>query len=421
MAVDYQQSPEWKGYARRVLVWNWVTWILNFADRGLITPLLPLLILQFHLSLAESGALVSLFFVGYTSTFIGGYLSDKFGRKRVIGPSVIGFGAITSITAAANSVPFLGAVRVLTGVFEGFQYPAGAAWISETFAYRLRARALAIWETGYSLGTLGGIALATLIAARWGWRAPWPVVGGLSMIAGVLFLIYVKERPRTQTPAHQEAMVRTGSQSKARVRDAFKIRNVWVVFVLHGLYNFAFWAAAAFIPLYVEKIHHLTFISGGLLSAVLFGGITVGLLLSGLVADKIGRRGAISLLCLAAAIVFFVFTTVSSPLVMFLLIAAGGILGAYIPTAIALVTDLADPAFAGTAFGVALVGAEIGAVLGPLSSGIIAQILGLHASMYILPIVMLLAAGIVWFARDPLSKTLRIAASNPEPQAGLAQ
>lgn len=421
MAVDYQQSPEWKGYARRVLVWNWVTWILNFADRGLITPLLPLLILQFHLSLAESGALVSLFFVGYTSTFIGGYLSDKFGRKRVIGPSVIGFGAITSITAAANSVPFLGAVRVLTGVFEGFQYPAGAAWISETFAYRLRARALAIWETGYSLGTLGGIALATLIAARWGWRAPWPVVGGLSMIAGVLFLIYVKERPRTQTPAHQEAMVRTGSQSKAQVRDAFKIRNVWVVFVLHGLYNFAFWAAAAFIPLYVEKIHHLTFISGGLLSAVLFGGITVGLLLSGLVADKIGRRGAISLLCLAAAIVFFVFTTVSSPLVMFLLIAAGGILGAYIPTAIALVTDLADPAFAGTAFGVALVGAEIGAVLGPLSSGIIAQILGLHASMYILPIVMLLAAGIVWFARDPLSKTLRIAASNPEPQAGLAQ
>lgn len=417
MAVNYQQSPEWHGYALRVLIWNWVTWILNFADRGLIAPLLPLLIVQFHLSLAESGALVSLFFVGYTSTFVGGYLSDKFGRKKVIGPSVIGFGAVTSITAAANSVPFLGAVRVLTGVFEGFQYPAGAAWISETFAYRLRARALAIWETGYSLGTLAGIALATIIAARWGWRAPWPVVGGLSIVAGVLFLIFVRERPRSETPAHSEAVARTGRQPKARVKDAFKIRNVWVVFVLHGLYNFAFWAAAAFIPLYVEKIHHLTFISGGMLSAVLFGGITVGLVLSGLVADHIGRRGAISFLCLGAAVVFYVFTTVSSPILMFGLVALGGILGAYIPTAIALVTDLADPAFAGTAFGVALVGAEIGAVLGPLSSGVIAQILGLHASMYILPVVMVLAASVVWLARDPLSQTLRSPAPHPQASA----
>lgn len=123
--VTYRQGADWPGYARQVLGWNWLTWLLNFADRGLIGPLLPLIIAAFGISYGEAGGIVSLFFVGYLATFVGGVLSDRFGRKRLSVFSVFGFGAATCATALATGPGFLATVRVGTGVFEGLQYPTG--------------------------------------------------------------------------------------------------------------------------------------------------------------------------------------------------------------------------------------------------------------------------------------------------------
>ena len=399
MAVHYNQSADWNWYARQVLLWNWVSWIFNFIDRGLIGPLLPLMIPFFHLSLTAAGGIVSLFFVGYLSTFVGGLLSDRVGRKKVVGRSVVGFGAVTGLTALASSVPFLAAVRIGTGVFEGFQYPTGAAWVSETFPYAKRGKALAFWETGYSLGTLLGIVMATLLAARWGWQSPWPVSGGLSVLCGVLLIKYVKERPRKETPGYQEAVAMSGGVVPT-IKDVWRKRNVWVVFILHGLYNFTFWMAGAWIPEYVIHVRHMSFVSGGLLSAVLFGGITVGLMVSGIAADRIGRVKAISFLSFGSALLLLAFTQASSPTALFVLIALGGIFGAYIPTAIALVTDTTNPMVSGTAFGIALFGAELGAVLGPVTGGFLAQHYGFQTAMYVLPASLFAASLLVWLARD---------------------
>lgn len=399
MSVQYQQSADWPRYARQVLVWNWISWIFNFMDRGLIGPLLPLMIPVFHLSLTAAGGIVSLFFVGYLSTFVGGFVSDKVGRKKVVGPSILGFGAVTGLTALASSVPVLAGIRILTGVFEGFQYPTGAAWVSETYPYAKRGKALAFWETGYSLGTLLGIVLATLLASRFGWESPWPVSGFLSIVCGVLLIKYVKERPRQETPGYQEAMAMSHGAVPS-IKEVWRKRNVWVVFVLHGLYNFTFWMAGAWIPLYVIKVRHLSFVNGGILSAVLFGGITVGLMLSGMVADRIGRVKAISFMTIVSAALLLAFTQASSPLALFVLIALGGIFGAYIPTAIALVTDTTNPMVSGTAFGIALFGAEIGAVLGPVTGGFLAQQFGFQTAMYVLPASLFAASILVWLAQD---------------------
>jgi len=405
--VTYQQGPEWPGYARQVLAWNWLTWLLNFADRGLIGPLIPLIIVAFGISKGEAGALVSLFFVGYLATFAGGLLSDRFGRKRLSVLSVFGFGAATCVTAAATGPGFLAGVRVGTGVFEGLQYPTGAAWVSESYPYHRRGKALAIWETGYSLGTLLGSVLATVIAAWLGWRGPWLVSGALSIIAGALFARFARERSRSQTPGHDEALALRAQGPAPRLRDVWRIRNVWVVFVLHGLYNFTFWMADTWISEYVIHVRHLSFIGGGLLTAVLFGGISVGLVLSGWLADRIGRVRAVGLLTVIAAVCLFLFTRASNTALLFVLLALGGIFGAYISSAIALVTDTTNPRITGTAFGVALFGGEIGAVLGPVTGGVLAQTFGLQTAINVLPLSLLAAAVIVWLARDPHAQSRR--------------
>lgn len=368
-------------------------------DRGLIGPLLPLMIPFFDLTKTEAGGLVSLFFVGYLSTFVGGILSDKYGRKKVAAPSVVGFGIITSITAAVASAIQLGVVRIITGIFEGFQYPASAAWVSETYPRAKRGKALGIWETGYSLGTLLGTLLATLLGAWLSWRAPWLVAGFLSIIVGILMLKYARERPREETPGYDE-QVALGLQEKPRFRDVLRIRNVWVVFVLHGLYNFTFWMAASWLPLYAINIKSMSFVGGGLLTTVLFGGISVGLVLNGYLADKIGRIKSISLMSGLAGIAMLIFTQVSGSVLIFTFIALAGILGAYISQVIALVTEATNPEVAGTAFGVALLGGEVGAVLGPVTGGFIADHFGFQQAIYTLPLTLFAACLIVWLAEE---------------------
>ncbi len=410
LKIAYQQGDDWPGYARSVLGWNWLAWLLNFTDRGLIGPLLPLIIAEFHITYAAAGSLVSFFFVGYVSTFAGGLLADKFGRKWLCTVSIFGFGVTTCLTAFAPSTMALSAARMVTGVFEGLQYPAAAAWVSESFPYHRRGKALAIWETGYSLGTLLGILFATIVGAQFGWRAPWPISGGITLLVGVLFARYVKERPRRETPGYDEAQAMHAQGPAPTLRDVWRIRNVWVVFVLHGLYNFTFWMAGAWIPEYVIRIHHLSFTNGGVLSGVLFGGISAGLLLSGFVADRIGRVRAVSLLSVIGAVCMFAFTRATTPFMLYTLLALSGIFGAFISSAVVLVTDTTNPRITGTAFGVALFGGEVGAVLGPLCGGLLAQEFGLQVAINILPLTLLAAAVIVWLAREPHRQELPTAA-----------
>jgi predicted MFS family arabinose efflux permease len=63
--------------------------------------------------------------------------------------------------------------------------------------------------------------------------------------------------------------------------------------------------------------------------------------------------------------------------------------------------DSTDPRYAGTAFGVALFGGEIGAVIGPISGGLLAQAFGLQTAIMMIPIALLAAAALVWFAHEP--------------------
>lgn len=412
--VVYTQGPDWAPYAQRVLLWNWVVWLLNFADRGLIGPLLPMIIAEFGISYATAGGLVSFFFIGYLSTFFGGLLADRYGRKPTIVFSVFGFGLTTCATGLVASVRSFAAVRVLTGGFEGLQYPAAAAWVSESFPYGRRGRALAIWESGYSLGTLAGIALASVIGAHFGWRSVWPICGAATLVAGLLFMRRLKERPRSETPGHDEAVALNLQKGGVKVRDVLRARNVWVVFVLHGLYNFTFWMAATWIPAYAIKIHHMSFMNGGLMSAMLFGGISVGLFLNGFLADRIGRKRTISLLTPLSALCLWGFTHAHNPILLFGLMLFSGIFGAYISTAIALVMDSTDPRQAGTAFGVALFGGEVGAVLGPLSGGIIAQEFGLQNAILAIPAALIAATLFVWLAREPQREPLNVTKTNLE-------
>ena len=129
------------------------------------------------------GALGPVFSAGLFGLMIGallfGPLADRIGRKKIIIFSTLAFGIGTLVTAFAQDVNTLLAIRFLTGLGLGGAMPNTIALTSEFSPHRRRATMVMAMFCGFSLGAaLGGFLAAGLIP-HFGWRSVF-VVGGVA-------------------------------------------------------------------------------------------------------------------------------------------------------------------------------------------------------------------------------------------------
>ncbi len=114
---------------------------------------------------------------------VGGWLSDRIGRRRVLIGSVALFGLFSIATAHAWDLSSLLAARLLTGVGLGAALPNLIALCSEAAGERLRGTAVTLMYCGVPLGA----ALAAAISIA-GVSADWTLV---YYVGGVLPLVVV--------------------------------------------------------------------------------------------------------------------------------------------------------------------------------------------------------------------------------------
>lgn len=138
------------------------------------TPLLVMYRSQSHVSEVVVDALLFTYVLGIVpALLIGGPLSDRFGRRRLMLPSpVIAAAGSALLAAGAHSVPLLAAGRVLSGIALGLAMAVGGSWIKElsdrdgaTVTAGARRAALSL-TAGFGLG-----AAMAAVLAQWG---PWP-------------------------------------------------------------------------------------------------------------------------------------------------------------------------------------------------------------------------------------------------------
>jgi putative MFS transporter len=136
---------------------------------------------------------------GMWGMFIGallwGPIVDKVGRKTGFAATVLGFSAVSGITAfATNPTQFI-VFRFISGLFLGGMLPVVSALVAEYVAARHRGRFVAVPPIFWPVGLFAAAVAARLLVPSFGWRSLF-VVGVLPAFLGWFVIKRLPESPR---------------------------------------------------------------------------------------------------------------------------------------------------------------------------------------------------------------------------------
>ncbi|QCR36400.1 MFS transporter [Nissabacter sp. SGAir0207] len=148
-----------------------IMYTLSFFDRVNIGMALPHIVAELKLTPVEAGWLGGAFAWGYVATqFTAGWLALRFGSRRVIGVSLLLFGACAMVTGLTRNFSDLIAVRFLLGLAEGPIQAATAMFLAQWFMKRERGRAFGIWNLSLGAGAFLAGPISGWILAHHDWR-----------------------------------------------------------------------------------------------------------------------------------------------------------------------------------------------------------------------------------------------------------
>ncbi|MBK1975897.1 MULTISPECIES: spinster family MFS transporter [Brevundimonas] len=188
-------SPGYRYYVLAILIF---VYMLNFVDRQIIGILAAPLKQEFQLSDEQFGLLGGIAFASVYSTLAIplAWLADRASRVWIMTGALTVWSGFTALCGVAGSFGQLFLFRMGVGVGEAGGVAPAYSLIADYFPPNQRARALAAFAFGIPLGTAGGTLVGGLLAAQYGWRTAFIVVGVLGVLVAPLLRLTVRDPQR---------------------------------------------------------------------------------------------------------------------------------------------------------------------------------------------------------------------------------
>ncbi|PYT22780.1 MAG: hypothetical protein DMG57_34175 [Acidobacteria bacterium] len=181
---------------------------LNYLDRQTMSILAPALQKELHLDNEALGWLFAVFYYAYMfSQMVVGPILDRSNLRWAFATAVFLWSVVSVLTGLANGFVALLIFRLSLGVVESVNWPAGMRVVARLLELRERALGNGIFTSGTSVGALIAPGLILSIAAAWGWRWAFVLIGSLGVfwICGwILMTRDPKMRPIWSEPAAPE-------------------------------------------------------------------------------------------------------------------------------------------------------------------------------------------------------------------------
>jgi len=127
-----------------------------------------------------------------------GFLSARFGRKRLFLASVTGFTIASMLCGAAQTLDQIVVFRLLQGVFGAALVPLSQAVLLDTYPRERHGSAMALWGVGVMVGPILGPTLGGWLTDAYNWRWVFYInlPFGLMALFGILAFVPETERDR---------------------------------------------------------------------------------------------------------------------------------------------------------------------------------------------------------------------------------
>jgi len=398
------------GFAFTVL---FIVNILNYADRYVLSAVLPSIKQEFNMSDFQGGLLISSFLLVYAvATLPLAIWADRGIRKNIVALCVGIWSLSTALAGFAQNLFQLFSMRAILGIGEAGYAPASLSLLGDFFSKSRRARILSYWSIGTLIGAAIGVSLGGRVADTLGWRWAFYIVGIPGLIAAFLaWRIFEPARGAFDNDAdatgESSLALEHGSIGKGfwgNVRRLSKIPTYWVlvgalVFSFFTIGGTSFWLTS-----YLTRDFGLSLTSAGSISGiVLVSSGLVGTVLGGWLADFAQRRRPegrlfISMLgfLIGAPLVLLALFIHTLPLFIAVFVVAAISLNFCTGPLNAVIQDIIVPNIRATAVGLALLLAHIlGDAAAPTVIGFISDQSSLGTALTLTAPLFLFMAGIV--------------------------
>jgi SHS family lactate transporter-like MFS transporter len=273
---------------RNTFIACFLGWSLDAFDFFILTFCVSAIATQFQAKVsAVAEAIFLTLAMRPVGAFLFGVMADRYGRRITLMVDIIAYSVFELASAFAPSLKVLLITRALFGIAMGGEWGVGAALAFETLPAEGRGFFSGLLQEGYAVGYL----VAALV-----YRTLFPIVGWRGMfIVGALpafLVIYIRTKV-DESPAWLQGKV------------ARKTESGWGKDILTYVGTFVFLVALMFAfnsfshgtqdlyPTFLQKDHHFTPQTVGLIAIIANVGALLGGIFFGTWSEKIGRRRAI--------------------------------------------------------------------------------------------------------------------------------
>jgi len=404
---SWDSSYEWKAVTLLTLGFGLVG-----LDRWIIAPLLPTMSRDLHLNYQDAGNIIAVLGLAWgVFAIIGGGLSDRIGRKKVLIPAMVAFSLLSGFSGMANGLVSLLLIRAVMGVSEGTFCPTSFATTNDASKPARRGLNMGIQQSTFPLfGLAFGPIVATQLLRFITWRWVFVLVAVPGLILAVLLAITIREPPSLGTTDHVQ---------RAPMSEMLRHRNVPLAMLALFCAMAGIFTLSALVPSYLADYLKLGNTEQGLVtSAIGFGGFLGQLVLPG-VSDVMGRKNVTVLSFILGAVFVYAFAQSVTLGALFATLLVGcffcfGLLGLITGP---IAAEAAPLGLISSTTGIIVGSGEIfGGGVAPIIAGRVAQSFGIQHTLTMALVALIIGVLVTAFLRETAPRRLAaLGAPVPSP------
>ncbi|MGH9451474.1 MAG: MFS transporter [Terriglobia bacterium] len=371
--------------------------LINYLDRATISVALPAISIDFSLTPASEGILLSAFFWSYALMQIPmGWLVDRWNLRWLYAGTLALFSLACGLSGLVESFAMLILLRIVLGVGASVYMSGSTKVVSECFPPQERGLPSGVFDAGTNAGLVVGMLFIAILVAKSGWRHMFMIVGFLALL---WIIPWVLAFPPALAANRAEPKRRKSSFGRATVN-----RNLIGASLGFLCYSYFGYMTMAWLPDYFVKVRHLTLLKAGAFSALPFLVWAVAEPLGGHAADSMIRRGMdptrvrkrLIAVAFVTGLLLIPAVWVTSATAALVLVCASSLVGFGAANVLVIFQTCAPPQEVGTWMGIGNFMGNIGGILSPLVTGILIGRTGSYfAGFALAPLVLL--AGLACF------------------------